>query len=84
MKENIELPKKVKINFNEIGVRYKTVPHGWFIYHPNFELKDVILEHLRKKYNFCVNSMSYKIISEEGVPTSFVVADITWGAAERR
>lgn len=82
MKEDIKLPKEVKINFNEIGVKCKKTSCGWFAYHPNFDLDDVILEYLSNEYGFCINSMSHKLILEEEAPVGFIVTDIDWDTTE--
>ena len=83
MKEDIKLPKEVKINFNEIGVKCKKTPCGWFTYHPNFDLDDVILEHLSNEYGYCINSMSYELLLEKDIPIGFMVINIDWYPYEK-
>lgn len=82
MKKNIKLPKEVKIDFTKIGVKSKKTPGGWFTYHPNFDLDDVILEYLSNEYGVCVNSMSYKQALEKGIPVGFIVTNIDWDTTE--
>lgn len=80
--KNLKLPKQLKIDFQELGVKYKKTSMGYHVYHPNFDLEDVILEYLSNTYEFCVNSMSFELLTENDIPTGFKVFNIDWDTTE--
>lgn len=80
--KTINLPKNVEIGFHEIGVKYKKSKTGYLVYHPNFDLEDIILEYLSNEYGYCINSMSYELLLEKDIPIGFNVSDIDWDTTE--